>query len=168
MHDLRNNHVRVLSIDPSTNGFGFAVLEGNDQLIDWGVAKVWSKANRELLARVENFVSRYRPNLIVLEDMNDTRRGTKARNQIVAIARYALARRIAVRFVSRQQVRETFRPFGLTKVDIALAIAKMFPELAPRLPRYRKPWMSEDQRMNIFDATSFALTALAKECRIAA
>jgi hypothetical protein len=30
-------------------------------------------------------------------------------------------------------------------------------ELAPRLPRFRKPWMSEDYRMSIFDAVSWAV-----------
>jgi hypothetical protein len=38
-----------------------------------------------------------------------------------------------------------------------VAIAKRFPELALRLPRFRKPWMSEDYRMSIFDAAGFAL-----------
>jgi len=27
-----------------------------------------------------------------------------------------------------------------------------------RLPRFRKPWMSEDSRMSIFDAVAFGLT----------
>jgi len=45
-----------------------------------------------------------------------------------------------------------------TKQEIAIAIAERFPELAPRLPRFRKPWMSEDYRMSIFDAVALALT----------
>ena len=45
-----------------------------------------------------------------------------------------------------------------TKQEIAIAIAERFPELAPRLPRSRKPWMSEDYRMSIFDAVALALT----------
>jgi hypothetical protein len=37
-------------------------------------------------------------------------------------------------------------------------IAKRFPEeLGSRLPPERKPWMSEDSRMNIFDAVALAL-----------
>jgi len=30
-----------------------------------------------------------------------------------------------------------------------------------RLPRFRKPWMSEDYRMSIFDAVGFGLTFFA-------
>ena len=32
-----------------------------------------------------------------------------------------------------------------------------FPELEKRLPRVRKPWMSEDERMSIFDAVALAI-----------
>lgn len=160
MHEVPYKHLRILSIDPTASGFGFAVLEPSDQLIDWGVAKVWSRSAHALVARVENFMDRYEPSLLVLEDVNETRRGKNARNRIIGVARFALARRIPIRMVSRRQVRETFRTHGHTKFEIAFAITKMFPELAVRMPRYRKPWMSEDQRMNIFDALSFAVTAL--------
>ena len=33
---------RVLAIDPYSNGFGFAVLEGPKRLIDYGIKKVGS------------------------------------------------------------------------------------------------------------------------------
>jgi len=48
-------------------------------------------------------------------------------------------------------------PIFSTAEAIAMAIAKRFPELAPRLPRFRKPWMSEDYRMSIFDAVGLGL-----------
>jgi hypothetical protein len=56
-------------------------------------------------------------------------------------------------------VKQAFSESGAsTKHEIAVAIAKRFPELAPRLPRFRKPWMSEDYRMSIFDAVAFGVT----------
>jgi len=36
-------------------------------------------------------------------------------------------------------------------------IAARFPELARSVPPERKPWMSEDERMAIFDAAAFGL-----------
>jgi hypothetical protein len=36
--------------------------------------------------------------------------------------------------------------------------SELLPELTARLPRVRKPWMSEDERMSIFDAAAMALT----------
>jgi len=41
--------IRVLAIDPSTRGFGFAVLEGPDRLIDWGVKETKVDKNRRSL-----------------------------------------------------------------------------------------------------------------------
>jgi len=33
----KENERRVLAVDPLSRGVGFAVLEGNDNLIDWGI-----------------------------------------------------------------------------------------------------------------------------------
>jgi len=59
----------------------------------------------------------------------------------------------------------TFNPLGSNVVllgqpknRIAGVIAERLPELAPWQPPFRKPWMSEDERMSIFDAVAFALT----------
>src|SRR5439155_13223774 len=47
-----------------------------------------------------------------------------------------------------------------TKHEVAGVIAGRFPELAPHRPKFRKPWMSEDERQAIFDAAAFALIPL--------
>jgi len=45
-----------------------------------------------------------------------------------------------------------------TKQEMAELLAKKFPdELASRLPPKRKPWKSEDKRMDIFDAVALAV-----------
>src|SRR6266511_1780791 len=38
--ESRRKNVRVLAIDPGGPRFGFAVLEGPDRLVDWGLRKV--------------------------------------------------------------------------------------------------------------------------------
>src|SRR5437773_8813365 len=66
--------------------------------------------------------------------------------------------KVRVKSVSRAELKQAFAESGAgTKYEIAMAIANRFPELAPRLPRFRKPWMSEDYRMSIFDAVGFGL-----------
>lgn len=152
--------IRILAIDPSAAGFGFAVLEDPTRLVDWGVAEVWSRSSRAFLARVEALVDRYAPSLIVLEDVGDSKRRKRAARLIEVVVRYAVTRRITAVRVRREQVGKAFggRP---TKHEIAVAIAAVFPELAPRLPRRRRLWDSESEQMNVFDALSFALTALA-------
>ena len=48
---------------------------------------------------------------------------------------------------------------ALSKHEIAEILAKRFPEeLGSRLPPKRRPWMSEDSRMDIFDAVAMGVT----------
>src|SRR5262249_25241455 len=83
----------------------------------------------------------------------------RVRELIDDISKLAVQRKLKVRRFSRVKVKQAFSESGAsTKYEIAIAIAKRFPELAPRLPRFRKPWMSEDYRMSIFDAVGFVLT----------
>jgi len=68
-------------------------------------------------------------------------------------------RKVKFKSFSRPEVKDGFAESGATtKQEIAVGITKRFPKLRPRLPRFRKPWMSEDYRMSIFDAVGLALT----------
>ena len=152
---------RVLAIDPSTRGFGLAVLEGPERLIDWGVKETKTDKKRRTFKLIDELIERYRPNLIVVEDyaVKGSRRCGRVRELIHDISKLAETRKIKVRSVSRLKVKQAFAESGASnKYEIAVAIANRFPELAPRLPRYRKPWMSEDYRMSIFDAVAFGVT----------
>jgi RNase H-fold protein (predicted Holliday junction resolvase) len=60
--------IRVLAIDPSTRGFGFAVLEGPNRLIDWGVKETKIDKNRMTLKLVADLIERCQPSVIVVED----------------------------------------------------------------------------------------------------
>src|SRR5262249_9514985 len=155
------NDIRVLAVDPSTRGFGFAILEGPDRLIDWGVKETKVDKKRRSLRFIAELIHRYQPNVLVVEDYTGkgSRRCRRVRKLIKEISRLAVQRKIKVRNFSRLKVKQAFSESGTpNKCEIAIAIAKHFPELAPRLPRFRKPWMSEDYRMSIFDAVGFALT----------
>jgi len=157
------NAPRVLSIDPSIKGFGFAVMEGPEELIDWGLKIVKGNKNAECLKKVAQLIDHYNPDIIVVEDYQhkSSRRTPRVRRLLKAILALALTKRVKGNSVSRARVRTAFSQNSNgqpTKHFIANEIAKRFPELAPRLPRLRKPWMSEDERMSIFDAIAFALT----------
>ena len=69
-----------------------------------------------------------------------------------------------MRTISRATVKRIFSPLGVQNKDqMARFIAPRFPELADYLPPERKPWMSEDPRMAIFDAAALGLYFLRKE-----
>jgi hypothetical protein len=61
--------------------------------------------------------------------------------------------------ISWDTVRQVFSEGVNTKYEVSSAIANRFPELSGHLPRRRRAWENEDPRMNIFDATAFALAA---------
>jgi Holliday junction resolvasome RuvABC endonuclease subunit len=150
--------VRILGLDPTSRGCAFAALEGESSLIDWGTTEMQVPIVHCILSRVEKIIDRCAPDLIAVEDGRSTRRGRRAKEIIEGIERIAKKRTLRVVRVTRRSVRETFSP-ATTKQQIAEALARRFPELAPRLPRPRKCFDAEDNRMNVFDALSFAVAA---------
>jgi Holliday junction resolvasome RuvABC endonuclease subunit len=153
------SHIRVLSIDPTSRGFGFAVFESSDRLIDWGVVRVSKGNNRQCIHRIKRLIERYRPRTFVIEDTRRrSRRGPRARQLLLSIKKLATKRRMKLKAVLLRQVRLFFSQTGATtKHGVAEAIAKRFPELAPHLPPPRKPWNSEPEMMAVFDAVALAL-----------
>lgn len=158
---------RIFSIAPSTNGFGFAVME-NGRLIDWGNRQAKKDKNKESLIKLDKLLSRYSPDVVVLQDVEakDSRRRNRIRLLIQRIQSLAKNLKINVELVSRKKVMQIFFVNGKgTKYELAQLLAERFPhELAGQLPPPRKPWKSEDKRMNIFDAVAFGL-ALVSDCR---
>ncbi|MES3031684.1 MAG: hypothetical protein V4699_00365 [Patescibacteria group bacterium] len=80
----------------------------------------------------------------------------KASNSLLANTCLASTRKVKVSLFSRAQVRQVYFADDVgTKHALAEILAKRFPdELGHRLPPKRKPWMSQDSRMDIFDAVA--------------
>jgi endonuclease/exonuclease/phosphatase family metal-dependent hydrolase len=154
------SNVRVLAIDPTTKGFGFVIFEGPGRLIDWGVAYVGRDKKAGALLRVAALLRRYDPDILVIEDhaSRACRRRDRVRDLLRSMLHLASAHSIVMHRVSMRAVRAIFSTVGVAmKYEIAAALASRYPELAPFLPRRRKLWMSEDDRMGIFDAAAFAV-----------
>lgn len=159
----RLSRMRVLAIDPTARGFGYSVLEGSERLIEWSLVETRSESAYH--AKVEALLARYEPRVLIVEDPKGSRRGERARARINLAQACARARKIEMRKVTRLQVRRIFSESGTAKWDIALAISRWFPELEDQLPRKRRIWESEERRMAIFNAISFALTLMWEEER---
>lgn len=160
MSNTFTNEKRVLAIDPTTKGFGFAVMEWPERLIDWGVKGVKKNKNEHSLGLILDLIDQFRPDVIVAEDCDGkaSRRCQRVQELISEIQKLSSENRIETRSFSRSELRKAFSQSGaFTKNQISTAIAQRLPELAQRLPPLRKSWMSEDYRMGIFDAVSFAL-----------
>jgi Holliday junction resolvasome RuvABC endonuclease subunit len=151
----------VLAVDPASKACGFAVVEGQYRLIDWGRKTTNDNKNMRYIRLVSDLIERYEPDVLVVEDCRAKGARRCRRVQLLIRALLELANRKHVRSFRcpRLKVIKAFSPAGArTKYQIATIIADQFPELAPQLPPFRKPWMCEDYRMSIFDAVALALT----------
>jgi hypothetical protein len=149
----------VLAVFPSTRGFGYAVFEGPTSRVDWGVKAVRRRQkNLASLRKIRELLAFYQPDALIVENYQGrgSRRAKRIQALINLMTAHAADQRIRTVSYSRSEVRASF---GLTtKREIAEAIVREFPALEPRLPPVRKIWMSEDARMNIFDAAALAIT----------
>lgn len=152
---------RILAIAPSTRGFGFALVEGHRTLVDWGVKSIKGDKNRGTLLKVKEMVTHYRPDVLALEDVSakSCRRSARIRTLINQLTQLAKKEKVSAPCFFREQVAKTFFPEGkVTRYDVARKVVEMFSdELGFRLPPKRRPWQSEDSRMDIFDAVALAL-----------
>lgn len=142
--------VRVLALEIAYRGFSFAVLEGSERLIDWGV-KAFVGDTSVFLAKLSQVIDRYRPDVLVLEEPAGSRKGSRAKEHMAWAEQLAVERVLRVVAIPRCAV---------TKDDRATETARLFPELAPKLPPRRKRWESESRGIAQFVAVDRGLEAL--------
>jgi hypothetical protein len=151
----------VLSIYPTTRGFGFVLFEGALSPFDWGVKETRGRGkNGRCLAKIVMILDRYQPDVLVLQDTSPsgTRRARRVTNLNTAIAELGEGRGIPVYTYTRRDVRLAFAYLGpANKQIIAEVIAKHVPAFERYVPPPRRSWMSEDARMGLFDAAALGL-----------
>jgi hypothetical protein len=158
----RRRYERVLAVDPTSRGFGFVVFEGQERLVDWGVKEARRNKTEATLKKIRELIEFLRPHVLVVENCTapGSRRGQRARQLIAEMTEVADTMNVRTRRVSVAMVRRAFSENGSgepTKHQIASVIAERFPELTRQLPPPRKLWMSEPDRMAIFDALTLAV-----------
>lgn len=156
---------RLLALDPCHRGVGFVVLDAGARLVDWGVHRVSTSHHAAVVGVVRVLIERYRPGRIVTECVTvNERRGKWAKRLIQDVVGTAAGGGIPASHYTINQVNSVFGPLNaMTKESRARLIAERFPVLELYRPPHRRPWMSEDPRMAIFDAMSFAITHLTLE-----
>ncbi|MDD5657220.1 MAG: crossover junction endodeoxyribonuclease RuvC [Elusimicrobia bacterium] len=163
---------RILAINPSSKGFGYAVLEDHLFLVDWGIVvcnrrrkKPVSRRQKNQAAcidRAKELIEEYHPTKIVIEDCrhDSSHRCHDVQVFLSHILFAARKKNVPVQFVAPKTVHHAFARFGArNKEQIAEVVSEQFPELLP-LPKHRDPWMSETYRMGIFDAVALCLSAM--------
>jgi hypothetical protein len=150
----------ILSIHLQTRGCAYVLFDESRFPIDWGVYDArGADKNARSLTRIHALLELHSPDVLVLQDMSEhgTRRARRIRELNRRAAELADQRGVRVKTYSRAQVIEYFAELGaVTKHKIAEAIAKHIPALDYYVPPARKPWMSENARMGIFDTAALA------------
>ncbi|HEV2693371.1 MAG TPA: hypothetical protein VG347_10795 [Verrucomicrobiae bacterium] len=156
-----SKQVRTLAVSLSSRGFGYAVMEGNEQLVGYGNKVIQKNKNARVLVHLKKAFVRYPPDLLVVQDVNAKGayrhpRIKQLHQKVIALAKKC---KIKVVKISKTELRNVLlgNEHG-TKHEMAELLAKRFPdELASRLPAKRKDWTSEDAHMDIFDAVGLAI-----------
>jgi len=156
----QNKYFYVLAVSLSANGFGYAVMEGTT-LVDYRNKVFRSHKNAKSFAHIKKLIVQYQPDVLVLHNVNakGTYRAPRIKELHRMVAALAKRRKLKVAKLSNTELRTILLddPKG-TKHDIALRIAKQFPdELGSRVPPKRKAWTSERNRMDIFDAVALVI-----------
>jgi hypothetical protein len=159
----------TLAIYATSKGFAYVLFHGPSAPFDWGIRGISNPSrNRKCLEAISTIVEEYQPLSIVLEDTSDreSRRTSRIRRLYQSVIQLATANAIDVHGIEKVAIKRAFGSVGaVTKYEIAQAIAIQIPAFATRLPRARKPWMSQDERQCLFDAAALGITYFARETR---
>lgn len=156
---MKRRPLRLFSIDLAARGFGFALLDSELGLLDWGFSNVSADDDSTLVARIREKLERNAPTALVFENFLPVKEKATALRRLGLLIDLAHEHSIGTCQVSRKVVEGVL---GVrTKGDIARSLALRFPELESRVPPERERRMDEDDRMHIFDALSFAVAIAA-------
>jgi hypothetical protein len=148
---------RILGISLSSRGIGYAVLEGENRLVDFGRKRFYGDKVKATVEGVKKLIGRYQPVMLVLPDANQAKgtnripRIKKLTQRIVALAK---KQDIKVVEISGRELRtKLLGNEAATKHELATLMAQRFSDqLATRLPAKRRAFDNEDPRMDYFDA----------------
>lgn len=157
----QTKQIRILAISLSSRGFGYAVMEDGNTMVDYGNVEIKKNKNARALAHVEKIIDRSLPDILVLRNVSakGTRRGKRIKELDRKIITVTKGRKLNVVKISGKELRRRLlEDENGTKHQMAGLLAKQYPdELAWRLPPKRRAWDSEDHRMDIFDAVGLAV-----------
>ena len=156
---MKRRLLRLLALDLSAKGFGFVLLDRKRGLLDWGFCALRAGDDDTFARRILGRIDHGRPTALVLENLAPTKGRENALRRRDLAMQIATDRGLAMCQVSRKIVH---RILGVrTKAEAAKLLAARFTELRSRMPRERKLWTTEDERMHIFDALSLAIVVIA-------
>src|SRR2546425_10207351 len=68
MRSFVARHLRVLAVDPYDRGFGYVLLSGPNDLLDWGITAADRRKTTRYLPSLKHLVERFAPDILITED----------------------------------------------------------------------------------------------------
>ncbi len=156
---------RILALDLRTKRLGFAVFEGPERLLDYGVRRYrrpGAVPAAELRRWLDELCGQWQPQVAVLENRKIPIAQEKLRRVIALVKREALLHGLTLRVLNSRTVARSIHPEGrVTKHEAACLLAVRFTQLTWKLPPKRRCWESENCRMSVFDAAAIGLAYFA-------
>jgi Holliday junction resolvasome RuvABC endonuclease subunit len=150
----------VLTVHPTSRGFGWVLFEGPMAANLWGIASPKTDRTAWCMRRFEKLLNLYHPAAIVLEYRNPSKADENDRAWILCqnMRGFASNRDIDVYVYTRAEVGAALvSKEKATRRTIVEAVADLLPILRDRLPSKRKRWDSEDGRRCLFDAAALGI-----------
>ncbi len=164
-----HNNVRIMAIFVKSQRAGVAVLDGAHGLLDWRIVHYKKNEEARLIAakkKLSELMALHMPTVVVLgrANLKQVHHAAAVESVARAIRREAAQRSIPAVTLKRATVKDAFNDFGdRSREGIASMLARMFPELAPKLPPKRKIWQGEHSAITMFDAVALAVAHWARQ-----
>lgn len=163
---MDNPNRKVLALAVRARWFGFAILDGDCRLIDWGMVFYQGCSTTQIGAaqrRLANLMTTFDPGVIAVavSGVAASRNAPSVHALVKSLRTESRARSIPFHSVNRKFIRAAFREFNAeSKDEIASAIVTLFPELRWKLPSKRKTWEKEHFRLALFDAVAVSVACV--------
>lgn len=149
--------VRVCGVASTAKGFAYAVTEGPQRLVGWGLSRADS---RRIPAELGRLLRRMRPLFVSFDRRAAGMKRIRGRLFSVLLLRACGAEGIMILSCeARHATSDGRRRVKVSKWQIASDLASRFREIAHKLPEKRLPWQAEDDRMGIFMALAASVAA---------
>jgi hypothetical protein len=152
---------KVLSLCPGSRQIGYAYFE-NGNLVDWGIkgntsGPIPERMFRRGLRLISEMVAEFVPETVVFPSLESHPRRISSYRFVRAAAAILISAGCRVVFRSPANGLEHFTDLletKPTKHQIAVALAKIFPELQRLVPLPRRAWDPQDYWTQMFDAVA--------------
>ncbi len=141
----------------TTRGFAFALTEGPKRLVNWGLRRR-SLSQAEVVNTLKSIVESSRPLFVAFEQEASERKGHRGQRFGKMLAAACREHGVMIRSVESKCVKALAGSLLASKWQVAEAVSKRFREIQHKLPKPRRAWQGEDDRIGSFLALAAALT----------